>query len=115
MVINHLFDQLARLALQCLRIPFRTAEDRNFLQEAQVFSTVCRLMEASGRPESPGAGTSGASDGVVLCAPVDVTRDGRASAGANGGMLGSLTDGDTQSFWESDKGTSSPPYGCLLC
>ena len=60
-------------------------------------------MEASGTDRFREGDAAGMEPECRKRVPVEVGRNGRVTVGANEGMVASLSDPDTESFWESDK------------
>ncbi|PIK49705.1 putative E3 ubiquitin-protein ligase MYCBP2 [Apostichopus japonicus] len=94
---------LQRMALQCWSMKFRT-NDHMFLHQSHVFSNINRILSKSDEAEAD-------QDQKVVkrdeeaCAQleylVDITNSIECEVSSRSVMLGCLTDGSTETFWES--------------
>ena len=115
MLLLPLGSALQQAAVTCFSIQFWPS-DHSFLHQSQVFSTISKILSRGETDleldHSPKGGFSGA--GVEQWK--DLTNVAELSVSSRPAMIASLTDGSTETFWESgDEDRNKTKYVSLKC
>ena len=115
MLLLPLGSALQQAAVTCFSIQFWPS-DHSFLHQSQVFSTISKILSRGESDIELDHSPKGGFNGAGVEQWTDLTASAEISVSSRPSMIASLTDGTTETFWESgDEDRNKTKFVTLKC